>query len=153
MASAHLGADAAPGWPAPVAAAALAAPLDVVRVDAGGITTRLLIDPDEACFAGHYPGFPILPGVLLIDTVDRSVRRYAVSCDIGPIELIEVRSVRFLAPVFPGDEVTADCTVKATGAVLAVNARCAIGHGAAASVRLRYRVRDAVPAAEAPTWS
>ena len=130
-------------------AAALIAVPELVRIDAGAITTRLRVDADEPCFAGHYPGFPILPGVLLIDTVDRSVRQFAVARGLGPVELAEVRSTRFLAPVFPGDEVTTECTVKRVDGTLAVNARCATGNGAAASVRVRYRLRDGWMPAEA----
>lgn len=143
--------DVKPDTSAPVAAAALAAVPEVVRVEVGGITTRLRVDADEACFAGHYPGFPIMPGVLLIDTVHRSVQRYAIECDTGPVELAEVRSVRFVAPVFPGDEVTAECTVRRTDDTLAVNARCATGHGPAASVRLRYRLLATAARAGVPT--
>ena len=129
-----------PGLPG--SAAALTAVPELVHLEAGRITTRLRVDADEPCFTGHYPGFPILPGVLLIDTVDRSVRRFAAEHGLGPVQLAEVRSTRFITPVFPGDEVTTDCTVKHTDDVLTVNARCATENGAAASIRLRFRLRD-----------
>jgi 3-hydroxymyristoyl/3-hydroxydecanoyl-(acyl carrier protein) dehydratase len=58
------------------------------------------IEPTEPFFAGHYPGLPILPGVLLLDHVHR-----AATADRDPIPLTGVESVRFLAPVLPGDRI------------------------------------------------
>jgi len=35
----------------------------------GGITARHLFRPDEFFFAGHFPGYPVVPGVILIETL------------------------------------------------------------------------------------
>lgn len=45
-----------------------------LRADDGSLSaaTLCLADPDEAFFAGHYPGFPIFPGVCVIECVRRS---------------------------------------------------------------------------------
>jgi len=117
----------------------LAAVPDTVRLDPDGVTVRVRVEADEPCLAGHYPGFPILPGVLLVDLVDGAVRRHAATHGTGPVELAEVRSVRFSRPVLPGDEVTADCAVTATDGGLAVAARCTTAQGKAATLKLRYR--------------
>jgi len=54
---------------------------------------------DHPAFAGHFPGAPILPGVVLLDTA------LSVIAEAHPIVLehCEIASVKFLSPVHPGD--------------------------------------------------
>jgi len=82
--------------------ALLAAP--VVLLDRQGLdaTAALDVAADEAVFAGHYPGFPVLPGVCMIDTVRRAA---SLAQPAWVVESVfdSVESARFLAPVFPGD--------------------------------------------------
>lgn len=54
------------------------------------------IDADHPCLAGHFPGNPIVPGVVLIDQVLASVRQ-EVSAPLAAIP-----NLKFLHPVRPG---------------------------------------------------
>jgi 3-hydroxymyristoyl/3-hydroxydecanoyl-(acyl carrier protein) dehydratase len=68
------------------------------------VTARLRVDPDEANLRGHFPGFPVLPGVFVVEALCQAV---ALSAGDGPpLRLREVESVRFLAPLLAGDELT-----------------------------------------------
>ena len=60
-------------------------------------------------FATHFPRFPVLPGVLILDDLV-SVARLALSGADGPWVLASVRRVRFRHFVQPGDslEITAE---------------------------------------------
>ena len=62
-------------------------------------TARFDIPPDHPCFPGHFPGQPILPGVLLLERVmslaQTSLRQ--------PLNECTVYNVKFLAAVAPGD--------------------------------------------------
>jgi 3-hydroxyacyl-[acyl-carrier-protein] dehydratase len=64
----------------------------------------LRIPADHPAFAGHFPGLPILPGALLLDTA-----LAAIESDLN-IELVEwlVASAKFLEPVRPGDVLTVE---------------------------------------------
>lgn len=64
----------------------------------------LRIPADHPAFAGHFPGLPILPGALLLDTA-----LAAIESDLK-IELVEwqVASAKFLEPVRPGDVLTVE---------------------------------------------
>ncbi|MBU1081368.1 MAG: beta-hydroxyacyl-ACP dehydratase, partial [Spirochaetes bacterium] len=44
--------------------------VDAVEVgDDGAIRARRLFRPEEPFFAGNFPGYPVVPGVLLIETL------------------------------------------------------------------------------------
>ena len=62
-------------------------------------TARFDIPPDHPCFPGHFPGQPILPGVLLLERVmslaQTSLGQLLSECT--------VYNVKFLAAVAPGD--------------------------------------------------
>jgi 3-hydroxyacyl-[acyl-carrier-protein] dehydratase len=74
------------------------------------IVTTAFVDPAAAIFAGHYPGFPIFPGVCLIECAHRSVVAAGSRAGLRPV-LTAVRATRFLSPVFPGQEVSAHVTL------------------------------------------
>jgi 3-hydroxyacyl-[acyl-carrier-protein] dehydratase len=57
--------------------------------------------------AGHYPGVPIMPGVLVVDCLCQLVARlYGDGMRVAGIERI-----RYLNPLFPGDELRLEATV------------------------------------------
>ncbi len=57
-------------------------------------------------FAGHFPGQPVLPGVVLLAEVMEALRSAALP-DL-PGECFDMRAVKFLWPVRPGDEIRID---------------------------------------------
>ncbi len=58
----------------------------------------LRVDPADPCLAGHFPGQPILPGVLLLDALAVALR------PVPPARLV-LEAVKFTAPVRPGQVV------------------------------------------------
>ena len=70
------------------------------------------IDPANPIFAGHFPGQPILPGVLLIEAVAQTagvmlgsaVPQAGDKPDGGVALLGAVNRFKFLKPVIPGQE-------------------------------------------------
>jgi len=60
-----------------------------------GTATRVTIPADHPALPGHFPGRPIVPGVLLLDAVMQAA-------GLGQGLL---RRAKFLAPVLPGDPV------------------------------------------------
>ena len=64
--------------------------------------TRWTIAADHPAFAGHFPGTPILPGVVLLDTALQAI---ATGSGLA-LDRYEISSVKFLSPVGPGCELT-----------------------------------------------
>ena len=62
--------------------------------------SRVFVDvpADHPAFAGHFPGQPVLPGVVLLDEVIAAAERH-----LGrPLEALQVKVAKFHAPVAPG---------------------------------------------------
>lgn len=60
------------------------------------------IPEHHPAFAGHFPGSPIFPGVLLLDNVI-----HAIGAEAGQaLARCELRAVKFLSPARPGDALT-----------------------------------------------
>ncbi|MFG3003929.1 3-hydroxyacyl-ACP dehydratase FabZ family protein [Streptomyces calvus] len=108
--------------------------------DSGAWTAgfTVTITEDEPVFAGHYPDFPIFPGVCVMECVRRAAESAAPPVT-GGLRLAAVESTRFLSAVHPGDELTVDITWSPRGEHWRCAAKVATGRGPAASVRLRYR--------------
>lgn len=81
----------------PASPATLPAPLPDTLAD------TILIDAAQPLFAGHFPGAPILPGVMQLAFAQRLLDRL----DGGPWRLRRVGRCKFAAPVVPGMTVSA----------------------------------------------
>jgi 3-hydroxyacyl-[acyl-carrier-protein] dehydratase len=68
--------------------------------------TGLTIDTDHPAYAGHFPGFPILPGAVLLDEVLHEIARER---GLDPRQW-QLASVKFLATVGPGEALTLEHT-------------------------------------------
>lgn len=86
-----------------------------VDLDALTIVGRRRLDPADPVFAGHFPGAPIYPGVLQIESLGQlglclfalaSQGRVDVAPDDVPpaVRGLKIHHAAFLAPVRPSDE-------------------------------------------------
>lgn len=93
---------------------------EIVAETADGLTARRTLRADEAFYAGHYPGAPITPGVLLCEAVFQTgalyMARQAQASGAKPGEgvplLAKISEVRFRNPVFPGETITIEVKKK-----------------------------------------
>lgn len=82
-----------------------------------GIECTRRIDPADPVFKGHFPTFPIYPGVLELETMGQAgicLAHFAnrgtdeVPADAKPqdVRALKIHTAIFLAEVLPGDELT-----------------------------------------------
>ncbi|MEC3979493.1 3-hydroxyacyl-ACP dehydratase FabZ family protein [Amycolatopsis sp. H20-H5] len=105
-------------------------------------TVSVSINADEPVFAGHYPDFPIFPGVCVLECVRRGAE-VAAPADAGILRLAAVESTRFTSAVYPGDVLSIELQWAQRGLDWRCSARVGTDRGPAASVRLRYQPEEA----------
>jgi 3-hydroxyacyl-[acyl-carrier-protein] dehydratase len=77
------------------------------------VVRRVGVEATAPVFRGHFPNFPILPGVMLV-----AFARQAVSSELGrPVSLRRIVRQRFMRPVLPDTVVTVECEIGAPGAL------------------------------------
>jgi 3-hydroxyacyl-[acyl-carrier-protein] dehydratase len=54
---------------------------------------RLTVEPDASCLDGHFPGRPVIPGVVLLDA---AIAAFGLT---GPLRIAQAK---FLRPCLPG---------------------------------------------------
>lgn len=69
----------------------------------------LEIPVDHPAFAGHFPGRPIVPGVVLLDAVQRVIES-AIKSTSG-LTLAGISVAKFHSPVSPGEALILDYAV------------------------------------------
>ena len=84
----------------------------------------LSIAADHPAYAGHFPGQPILPGVVLLDAA-----LHALATQQGlPGATGQIKSAKFLSPVQPGEALTLH-TSETSGGSLRFEIRGLDSHG------------------------
>jgi beta-hydroxyacyl-ACP dehydratase FabZ len=88
----------------------------VDRVDEIGaerIVARKLVTRNEPHFNGHFPGHPVMPGVLIIEALAQAGALLAANLvgfnpDTHVIYFMAIDKAKFRKPVVPGDVLTLD---------------------------------------------
>jgi 3-hydroxymyristoyl/3-hydroxydecanoyl-(acyl carrier protein) dehydratase len=76
-------------------------------------STHWTVPVDHPAFPGHFPGTPILPGVMLLDSV-----LHAIAAATGiALDMCEISSVKFFSPASPGDELEIQYILSASGTI------------------------------------
>ncbi|TFH40544.1 MAG: hypothetical protein E4G96_07295 [Chrysiogenales bacterium] len=70
----------------------------------GGISADIAIGPESLWFDGHFPGFPVLPGIAQLAMVFDALRACAQR-ERADIALSEISRVRFRHLIRPGDAI------------------------------------------------
>ncbi len=88
----------------------------VVEMAEDHVKAQKDIQPEEPYFKGHYPGRPIMPGVLILESVFQAGailmgKRLDGEKDRLPV-VTRVNHVKFKHPVLPGDTMEIDVNLK-----------------------------------------
>ena len=112
------------------------------------------VSMDEAFFQGHFPGHPIMPGVLQLEVM-KQLSELAVRSTLDPagaadVYLKEVNKVKFRRPANPGDRIKIETEIIELEANTALfKAKLSTAGGVASEAQLRLAVRDKNDAPEA----
>ena len=89
----------------------------IIKFESGkSITAIKNVSINEPFFQGHFPGNPVMPGVLVIESMAQAggVLSHLTYADLDPKPLFYLAGIdktRFRKPVVPGDELRIDIEV------------------------------------------
>jgi 3-hydroxyacyl-[acyl-carrier-protein] dehydratase len=107
-----------------------ARPPSAVTAPLPGDVACFRVAPDHPCLAGHFPGRPLVPAVLILDHVATALRRG------HGLRLVRIVDARFNAPLRPGESASIRLDAPDSGAVW----RFEVHRGEALLVRGRLEV-------------
>lgn len=124
----------------------------VLEQTAEAITAVKQVTAAEEYLADHFPTFPILPGVLMLETMVQAARRMLEPRANGPLVLGEVKALKYGAMVRPGESLVVRVTLekvsdegwfrcRGTGTVRRVSAEPDAGAGRETAVSGRFTLR------------
>jgi 3-hydroxyacyl-[acyl-carrier-protein] dehydratase len=88
---------------------------EVVELEPGRVVARKRVRPDEWYLKGHFPGRPVMPGVLIVEAMAQTGAVAVLSQEEnrGRLALFAgIDDVRFKRIVEPGDELELECTLE-----------------------------------------
>jgi 3-hydroxyacyl-[acyl-carrier-protein] dehydratase len=91
------------------------------------------ISAGHPSLAGHYPGHPVVPGVVMLGEIMDAIREMVKEC----IEFVGIPSAKFMAPLRPGEPLAIRLDQQGDGDT---EFRCTTGSQLIASGCLRYRI-------------
>ncbi|HEY3321531.1 MAG TPA: 3-hydroxyacyl-ACP dehydratase FabZ [Planctomycetota bacterium] len=90
---------------------------EIAGVEGSTIRTRKRVDPADPVFAGHFPGYPVLPGVLICEALAQSgailIAKLGGTALAGKIPVLtRLSNAKFKQMVRPGDVLEMEVTLK-----------------------------------------
>lgn len=87
----------------------------IIELDGDKIKTEKKLDPDLDFFRGHYPGYPIMPGVLTCEAVFQSgailLSRHMES-EKGKVPvLVRIKNAKFKRMIKPGETILIEAEI------------------------------------------
>lgn len=118
---------------------------EVVELEPGvRAVARKTVRPDEWYLAGHFPGRPVMPGVLIVEAMAQTGAVAVLSQEenLGRLALFAgIDDVRFKRIVEPGDELELECSLeRVRGPIGRGRARATVGGELAARGTLTFAV-------------
>jgi 3-hydroxyacyl-[acyl-carrier-protein] dehydratase len=105
---------------------------EIVQADEKKIIAKHTFTEKEYFFKGHFPGYPVVPGVVLIETMAQSggagLRKNGTLGDGALFFLASVDKVKFRRQVRPGDEVRSEVeTMRASPRMIKQSGKAYVG--------------------------
>ena len=128
----------------------------VIELEAERIVGIKNVTRNEPFFQGHFPDFPVMPGVLIVEAMAQTagvlVLKSIPDRDQKLVLLVAIENARFRKPVVPGDTLRLEMAVIKRKASVAKMAGRATVNGvvvAEAEVMCKLADKDEAPGSEA----
>jgi 3-hydroxymyristoyl/3-hydroxydecanoyl-(acyl carrier protein) dehydratase len=122
--------------------------ISAVDLDGRRIRAARTLDPADPVFAGHFPGRPIYPGVLQVETMGQAALCLAgflskhttqVAADAEPVDVraLKIIYAQYFEPVLPGDVLELHASILDEDGMTATAAGQIIKQGRIVSISLQ----------------
>ncbi len=131
----------------------------IVELEAERIVGIKNVTVNEPFFQGHFPDFPVMPGVLIVEAMAQAagvlVLKNISDRDSKLVFLVAIENARFRKPVIPGDTLRLEMTViKRRSNVAKMAGKATVNGVLVAEAEVMCKLEDKtaeVPAAPAAT--
>jgi beta-hydroxyacyl-ACP dehydratase FabZ len=124
----------------------------IVELEAERIVGIKNVTANEPFFQGHFPEFPVMPGVLIIEAMAQ-VAGVLVLKNLGTqtaVFLASIDQAKFRRPVVPGDQLRIEMTIgKRKSTVAKVHGKVTVDGVLVAEAEIMCKLADMRPAAPA----
>lgn len=103
---------------------------------------------NEPFFQGHFPGHPVMPGVLIIEAMAQTacilvVKTLGSECEGKLVYFMSIEEAKFRRPVLPGDQVHLEVTkIKNRGMIWKLDAKAKVDGQLVAEAVITAMIRD-----------
>jgi 3-hydroxyacyl-[acyl-carrier-protein] dehydratase len=109
---------------------------------------------NEPFFNGHFPEFPVMPGVMIVEAMAQTagvlVLKSIPDRDSKLVLLVSIEAAKFRRPVVPGDQLRIEMTViRRKGSVAKMAGRATVDGLLVAEAEVMCKLQDKVPPAVA----
>jgi 3-hydroxyacyl-[acyl-carrier-protein] dehydratase len=120
---------------------------EIISASDDKITARHVFTEEEFFFKGHFPEYPVVPGVILVETMAQSggagLRKLGVLGDKALFFLATVDKVKFRRQVRPGDELRSEIeNLRVSAKMIKQSGRAFVGEELAAEAEWMCLVKE-----------
>jgi UDP-3-O-[3-hydroxymyristoyl] N-acetylglucosamine deacetylase/3-hydroxyacyl-[acyl-carrier-protein] dehydratase len=119
----------------------------ILKIEGNKITGVKNVTINEPYFAGHFPGHPVMPGVLQLEAMAQVAGVMLLKIIQAANQVayfMSAEDVKWRKPVFPGDVLIVEMELtKARGKIGKARGVCKVGGGIVSEAEITFMLRDA----------
>jgi beta-hydroxyacyl-ACP dehydratase FabZ len=119
----------------------------IVELEPGRIVGIKNVTANEPFFPGHFPDFPVMPGVLIVEAMAQTagvlVLKSIPDRESKLVFLVSIESAKFRKPVVPGDQLRIEMSViRRKGTVAKMAGRATVDGVLVAEAEVMCKLQD-----------